>query len=456
MNTEIENNAPKKRVVVIGGGFAGLNFMKHIDADMLDVTIIDRNNYHSFPPLFYQVASAGLDPASICFPLRREIRKRHNPNIHFHMGEVKRIDTANKKVYTREEEVGYDILVVAAGTTNNFFNMPGLEKTVYTLKSTSEALRCRNDILDILERAALERDPQRQQRMLSFVVIGGGPTGVEIAGAIGEMKRYVIPREYPTIPQRNMSITLVEGTDRLLGTMSAKSSASAYNELKSLMVDIELGSGMKEYSDGKVLLADGRELPCSLLIWTAGVTTQPFKVEGRDGADITNELLGRGRRWKTDGYCRVKGLDDVYAIGDISLMEGVDDAFPEGHPQLAQVAIQQGRLVADNITATARACRDGNGGAPGVPRLKVFRYKDKGSMATIGRNRAVVDMKKGHLSGFMAWLAWMLVHLMSLLGMRNKITVLINWIWAYFNYSTSLRLLIHTCRYPVRRRWTED
>ncbi len=450
MSTENNTNDLKKRIVVIGGGFAGLNFMKHIDADRYDVTIVDRDNYHAFPPLFYQVASAGLDPASICFPLRREIRKRHNPNIHYHMGQVRRIDTAARRVHTREESIPYDILVIAAGTTNNFFNMPELEKTVYTLKSTSEAIRCRNDILDILENASIERDEERQRAMLSFVVIGGGPTGVEIAGAIGEMKRYVLPREYPTIPQQNMSITLVEGSDRLLHTMSEKSSASAYDSLRQLMVDINLGENMKEYADNKVTLGDGRVLPCSMLIWTAGVTAQPFVIEGEGGEDLSPVLLGHGRRWKTDGYCRVKGVDDIYAIGDISIMEGVDPAFPMGHPQLAQVAIQQGRLVARNLNALARA----EGGA--TPNLKQFSYVDKGSMATIGRNRAVVDMKRMHLSGFVAWMAWMVVHLMSLLGMRNKITVFINWIWAYFNYSTSLRLLIHPCRYPVRRRWFDE
>lgn len=445
----------RKHVVVIGGGFAGLNFMKHVDAEYLDVTIIDKDNYHSFPPLFYQVASAGLDPASICFPLRREIRKRGKGNIRFHMGEVKRIDTARKRVYTKDEEVRYDILVISAGTTNNFFNMPELEKSVYTLKSTPEALRCRNDILDLLEKAALEKDADRQRKMLSFVVIGGGPTGVEIAGAIGEMKRYVLPREYPTIPQQNMSITLVEGSGKLLGAMSGKSSETALKDLRSLMVDVELGSNMEEYVAGKVRLADGRELDCSLLIWTAGVTGEGFEITGENGTDISDEVLGRGRRWKVDGMCRVKGIEDVYALGDISIMEGVDEDFPNGHPQLAQVAIQQGRLVAKNLSELAKAEYLEAEGKKYEPQQKVFRYDDKGSMATIGRNRAVVDMKKMHLSGFMAWLAWMFVHLVSLLGMRNKLTVLINWIWAYFNYSTSLRLLIHPCKYPLRKRWNE-
>ncbi len=434
------------RIVVIGGGFAGLNFVKHIDFNRYSVTLIDKNNFHCFPPLFYQVASAGLDPASICFPLRRELRKLKSRNIMFNMGEVREIDVEHKRVMTMDNAVDYDILVIAAGTTNNFFNMPQLEKSVYTLKSTSQALRCRNDILDVLEKAALEKDAEVQRRMLNFVVIGGGPTGVEIAGAIGEMKRYVLPREYPTIPQENMSITLLEGSGKLLGAMSEPSSRQAARDLDSLMVKVRLGTVMKGYENGIVTLSSGEEMPARMVFWTAGVTGVPFTVTG-----ATGEFIGHGNRFLTDLYCRVAGMNDVYALGDISLMDG-DPAYPKGHPQLAQVAIQQGRLVARNLNAQA----DVRAGKRKAHDPEAFRYKDKGAMATIGRNRAVVDMKHARLSGFSAWLAWMFVHLISLLGMRNKITVLINWIWAYFNYSTSLRLLIHPCRYPLRKRWLDE
>lgn len=225
--------------MVVGGGFAGLNFMKHINSSAYEVTLVDQQNYHSFPPLFYQIASAGLDPASICFPLRRELRKLKSPSIRFNMGKVQHIDVESKTVQTDLETLPYDILVIGAGTTNNFFNMPELEKTVYTLKSTPEALRCRNDILGLLERAAIEKNPELRRRMLRFVVVGGGPTGVEIAGAIGEMKRFILPREYPSIAQEDMSITLIEGSSRLLGAMSEKSSGQALEGLKSLMVDSE-------------------------------------------------------------------------------------------------------------------------------------------------------------------------------------------------------------------------
>lgn len=430
----------KKRVVVIGGGFAGLNFVKHLDLKYFDVTLVDRNNYHSFPPLFYQVASSGLDPSSICFPLRRELRKRHGTRVKFNMGIVSRIDTVRKYVHTSLDDIPYDILIVAAGTTNNFFNMPQLAKSVYTLKSTPEALRCRNDILGILERAAVAQSSEERRKLLSFVVIGGGPTGVEIAGAIGEMKRYVLPREYPTIPQDDFSVTIVEGADRLLKVMSDESSVSAEKELQSLMVSVKLGVNVKEYDPKKetVELADGSILPASVVIWTAGVTATPFKWETDRVADGVPEFIGHGGRLKTDSHCRVDGFDNIYALGDISLMDG-DKAFPQGHPQLAQVALQQGKLVAENLNNAMRGKQQ---------KVKGFEYNDKGSMATVGRNRAVVDLKHLHFHGFSAWLVWMFIHLISILGMRNKITVLINWIWAYFNYSTSLRLLIHPSRLP--------
>ncbi len=433
------NSNGRRHIVVVGGGFAGLNFVKHIDTRFYDITLVDSHNYHSFPPLFYQVASAGLDPASICFPLRRELRKLKTPCVRFHMGHVDCIDVSARTVRTDHDTLAYDILVIAAGSTNNFFNMPELEKSVYTIKSTPEALRCRNDILGLLERAAVEKDAAVRRRMLRFVVVGGGPAGVEIAGAIGEMKRYILPREYPSIPQEEMSITLIEGSPKLLGAMGEKSSRDAYDGLRSLMVDVRLGMGMKSYADNRVTLADGSVMDASMVIWTAGVTARPL--EFINGGEVAR---GHGNRLVTDGYCRLTGQGDIYAIGDIAIMPEADTAFPNGHPQLAQVAIQQGRLVARNLNSQAR------GG-----QVSTFRYKDKGSMATIGRNRAVVDMKKLHMSGFSAWLVWMFVHLISLLGMRNKLTVLINWIWAYFNYSTSLRLLIRPGRWPRRDLWQE-
>lgn len=430
----------KKRVVVIGGGFAGLNLVKRLDSRHYDITLIDKNNYHSFPPLFYQVASAGLEPASICFPLRRELRKRHSTRFRFCMGTVHNIDTVKRIVSTSIEEVSYDILVIAAGTTNNYFNIPDLREQVYTLKSAPQSLRCRNDILSLLERASMASTSEERRKLLNFIVVGGGPTGVEIAGALGEMKRYVLPREYPSIPQDEMNITIIEGASRLLSSMSEESSASALDSVESLMVKVRLGTNFKSYEpeENKITLADGSRMDASIVIWTAGVKASAFTWETAEGTTDTPSFIGHGGRILTDRYCEVKGMNDVYAIGDVSLMDG-DPAFPKGHPQLAQVALQQGNLLARNLNARVNH----------KPlRQRPFSYKDKGTMATVGRNRAVVDLPKFHFHGFPAWLVWMFIHLISILGMRNKITVLINWIWAYFNYSTSLRVLIRPAKHP--------
>lgn len=418
----------KEKILVLGGGFAGLNLVKKLDKEKYDVALVDRHNYHAFPPLFYQVASSELDPTSICFPLRREFGKRRGKGVRFHIGDVKAIDVINKQVITNYESIPYDKLVIALGTTNNFFGNPDLINEVYTLKSTDEAIRIRNEILFRCERAAVEPDQEKRRRMLSFIVIGGGPAGVEIAGAIGELKRYILKRDYPEIPIDDLSITIIEGTDRLLGAMSTEASATALRDLGQLMVNVKLGRLMKTYKDNIVTLDDGSTLYSEMVIWTAGVTGTPIEFIGSDYKP------GRGARYPTDDYCRVKGLNDIYAIGDINFLES--EKFPRGLPQLAQVAIQQGKFLAENFNRNRWD--------------KPFRYKDKGSMATIGRNRAVADINKIHLNGFLAWMAWMFIHLISLLGMRSKLSVLINWIWAYFSYNTALRLLLFGAKYPRR------
>ncbi|MCM1452856.1 MAG: NAD(P)/FAD-dependent oxidoreductase [Clostridium sp.] len=417
----------KQKLVVIGAGFGGLNLIKGIDKDKYDVCLIDRNNYHSFPPLFYQVASSGLEPSNIVFALRREMQRRSIRGCEFHMGRAKSIDVKAHTVTTDRESISYDKVVIAMGTTNNFFGIDGLSDKVYTLKSAAESIRCRNRIIERLERAAVCRDDAERRRMLTFAVIGGGPTGVEIAGALGEMKRFSLPKEYPQIKQSEVSVRLIEGSDKLLRTMTPKSSADAYTQLQSLMVDIDLGKTMKSYDDGVITFTDGSTMEADTVIWTAGVTGCPIDIIG---ADIK---LERGNRFPVDECNRVAGLDDVYAIGDISCH--IDERFPGGCPQLAQPAIQQGRVLAKNL----------NSGRFDKP----FSYNDKGAMATVGRNRAVVDMGKVHFSGYFAWLTWMVVHLMSLLGMRNKIVVLINWIWNYCTYSSSMRVILRPSDKPL-------
>ena len=411
----------RQRIVVIGAGFGGLSFIKKIDKTRYDVVLVDRNNYHSFPPLFYQIASGGLEAASISFPLRRELRTRKMRSCRFSYGEVMKIDTSGKTVTTEHETIPYDILVIAAGTTNNFFGIENLQQRVCTLKSTSQAIRTRNEILLKLERAAIEHDPARRRTLLTFAVIGGGPTGVEIAGALGEMKRYVIAREYPTIPQNEVRVILAEGSDRLLHTMSEASSRDALHDLKRLMVDIRLNKTMKSYDeDGLITFADGGTIEAGTVIWTAGITAETF--------DFKNFSPGKcpGGRLPVDDFNRITGTDSIYAIGDIACH--ADTAWPKGCPQLAQVAIQQGARLALNLNRPDRR--------------RPFVYNDKGLMATIGRNHAVVDLRHVHFAGWFAWITWMFIHLISLLGMRNKAIVLLNWIWSYFTFSSSLRLIL--------------
>ncbi len=421
----------KKHIIVIGGGFGGLNFCKHIDKSKYKVTLVDRNNFHSFPPLFYQVASGGLEPASISFPLRRELNSRRIKGCDFVYGEVSEIDTDSRCVTTQYETLHYDILVIAAGTTNNFFGIEGLSDRVYTLKSTVEAIRCRNEILLKLEQASIESDLQKKRKLLTFAIVGGGPTGVEIAGALGEMKRYVVAREYPHIKPDDIRVILVDGTDRVLRTMSEKASKEARKALESLMVDVHTGKTMKSYDDnGLLTFADGDSIECGMVIWTAGVTAVSFDFKG------CQPCVAPGGRLAVDEYNRVSGTDNIYAIGDIAYH--TDDRMPKGCPQLAQGAIQQGARVAQNLNSPSRQ--------------KPFVYKDKGSMATVGRNRAVADIGKCHFHGWIAWITWMAVHLMGLLGMRNKAIVLLNWTWSYFTFSPGMRLIIPSAGQAKRNR----
>lgn len=405
-----------------------MNLAKHLNTRKFRIKIIDRNNFHSFPPLFYQVASSGLEPGNISFPYRREFKKQHE--ITYHMGHVKNIDTAGRTVTTSYETIPYDRLVIAAGTTNNYFGIPGLEKTTFGIKTVQEAQRTRNEILDRLERAAICADPYRRRELLRFLVVGGGPSGVEIAGALGEMKRYVLPREYPELDPDELNITLVEGSGRLLGALGEKSSKAALKGLRELMVDVRLNTVMRSYDDKNVTFADGTTEHWETVIWTAGVKGEPLP-------GFPAEHIGHGGRVTVDEYNRVTGLENVYAIGDIALH--ISERFPHGAPQLAQPAIQQARTLARNL----------NSGKWEIP----FTYHDKGSMATIGKNRAVAVIGKYFFSGWWAWMMWLAVHLMTLMGMRNKLSVLLNWMWNYLTYTSSLRLLLRPVKYPAHTHW---
>lgn len=419
-----------QHIVIIGGGFAGLNLAKELDKNKFRVTILDKNNFHSFPPLFYQIASSGLEPSSISFPFRREMRRLKNTNYHF--GEVLEIDSKNSTVRTQFETIKYDQLVIASGTTNNFFNQPELKEKVHTLKSTAEAIRLRNEILDRLERACITTDRERRRQLLSFVVVGGGPSGVEVAGALGEMKRYILNKEYPEIDIDDVRVILIEGTDRFLRTMSERASHDAKVYLGHLMIETRLNCMMKSYENNVLHLSTGEEIYCETLIWTAGITGN--KING-----ISDDSITRGNRYIVDSNCKIKGYDNIYALGDIAYLE--DESHPNGYPQVAQVAIQQAKHLAKQLNTGADTA---------------FKYVDKGSMATIGRNRAVCDLKFAYLYGRPAWATWMFIHLISILGMRNKVNVLINWVWAYLFYTTSLRLLIRPVKYPIRKHWIDE
>lgn len=417
-----------ERIVIIGGGFAGLNLVKKLDKKKFRVMVVDRNNFHCFPPLFYQIASSSLASANICFPFRREFI-RHK-NVSYHMGHVKDIDLKNKTVTTSYETLEYDRLIIAAGSTNNYFGMSNLPHLTFGIKTVAEAAHTRDEIIDRLERGSISTDPKRRRELLSFLVVGGGPSGVEMAGALGEMKKYIIPKEYPELSSDDIKITLVEGTGKLLGAMKQKSSEKALAYLKDLMVDVRLNTTMKDYKDKYVTFGDGSKEYWETVIWTAGVKGEPMP-------GIPEECLGRGGRIIVDKFNRVKGYDNLMAVGDIALMECED--YPHGHPQMAQPALQQAANLAGNLNRGEFTSE--------------FKYHDKGSMATVGKNRAVADLKTGSYSGIVAWLMWMLIHLLSILGMRNKATVLLNWIWNYFNYSTSLRLLLRPTKYPLRHHW---
>lgn len=411
----------KKRVVIVGGGLGGLDLaFKLVDGDY-QVVLVDKNNYHQFPPLIYQVASGGLEPSSISFPFRRLFQG--HKDFFFRMAEVESVDTAKKTILTTVGEIEYDYLVIAAGATTNFFGNKDIQATTLPMKSVSEAMRLRNTILRNLEKALTEEDPTRKQALMNIVVVGGGASGVEIAGAVAEMKKNIIARDYPDLDSSQMHIYLVNASDRLLSAMDPVSSKRAEADLKELHVHIRQPQFATEYKDGILKTSAGLEIPTQTVIWVSGICAN--KIEG-----FPAESIGHAGRFLTDRFCRVKGLKDVYAIGDISLIEG-DEEYPLGHPQLAQVAMQQAKTVAKNLKAIAK------GEEP-----KPFKYKNLGVMATIGRNHAVAEISGKKFGGFPAWVLWLIVHLRSILGVKNKTFILLNWIWNYINYKQSLRLIL--------------
>ncbi len=420
MKANIEHT-DKKRIVIVGGGLGGLELAFKLVDDDYQVVLIDKNNYHQFPPLIYQVASGGLEPSSISFPFRRLFQGKKD--FFFRMAKVESVNTDKKIINTTVGEIDYDYLVMAFGAKTNFFGNKDIEATTLPMKSVSEAMRLRNTILRNLELALTEEDPARKQALMNIVVVGGGASGVEIAGAVAEMKKNIIARDYPDLDSSQMHIYLVNAVDRLLSAMDPVSSKRAERDLKELHVHIRQPQFATEYKDGILKTSTGLEIPTQTVIWVSGICANT--VEG-----FPAESIGHAGRFLTDRFCRVKGVKDVYAIGDVSLVEG-DEEYPLGHPQLAQVAMQQAKTVAKNFKAMSKG-----------KELKPFKYKNLGVMATIGRNHAVAEISGKKFGGFPAWALWLVVHLRSILGVKNKTFILLNWVWNYINYKQSLRLIL--------------
>lgn len=435
MSVNIRRNG-KKRVVIVGGGFGGLTLAKELRHSGMQVVLVDKNNYHQFPPLIYQVASAGIEPGQISFPFRKIFRGKDG--FYFRMAEVRAVFPDRKIIQTSIGKMEYDYLVFAAGTTSNFFGNANIADAAMPMKTVAEAMGLRNALLGNLERALTCATEEEKQELLNVVIVGGGATGVEIAGALSQMKRYVLPYDYPDMDASRMHIYLIEAGERLLAGMSEESSAKAKEFLEGMGVEVMLGQRVTDYQDNKVIMMGGTEIPTRTFIWVSGVKAN--SIAGLDG-----DFLGRGQRIKVDEYNRVAGADGVFAIGDQCLQTS-DPAYPGGHPQLAQVAIQQARVLADNL------CRMEKGGGRA---LIPFRYRNLGTMATVGRNKAVVEIGKFRSQGFVAWVLWLVVHLRSILGVRNKLMVFLNWLWNYFTYDDSIRMIIYATKPKVVRERME-
>jgi NADH dehydrogenase len=415
-----------KNIVIIGGGFAGVNMAK-IFAGQLDfqVTLVDRNNYNFFPPLLYQVATGFLEPADISYPFRKLFKTY--PNVFFRIGEFLKVNSDEKTVLLSTGLIAYDILILSTGAQTNFFGMENIKRDALPMKTLEDALDLRNLFLQNLEKASITTDIAERKKLRSVVIAGGGPTGIEIAGMLAEIKANILPKEYPEIHTGKIEthIYLVDGGTTVLAPMKEASQNYTYNTLTKMGVEIKLSTHVQDYLNDKVTLTSGEVIEASTLVWAAGVSAPVF--EG-----IPVDCYGRGKRLLVNEFNAIKGGEDIYAVGDCCI-QLTDPAYPDGHPQLAQVAIQQAVNLAHNLVLEGES-----------QMKKSFSYFNKGSMAIIGRNKAVVDLPilKISLNGFIAWFAWLLVHMLSLVNYRNKLKTLLNWSGAYFTKDQSLRLII--------------
>ncbi|MDE0772765.1 MAG: NAD(P)/FAD-dependent oxidoreductase [Salibacteraceae bacterium] len=418
------NNIPasnqRKRIVIVGAGFAGIKLVLSLSAKHFQVILLDKNNYHQFQPLFYQVATAGLEPSSISFPIRKILQKRKN--VHFRVASLQHVNWESKSIETDIGSIEYDDLVLSLGGTTNFFGNPNLEKYAVPMKSVSEALYLRNAVLENYEQALNTSDPTEQEALMNIVITGGGPTGVELSGALAEMRKFVLPKDYPELDFTKMTISLLEGSPRLLNGMSDYAGRQSLSYLKKLGVEVRLNCLVEDFDGTTVSLKGGEKMSSKTLLWAAGIKANSVK-------GFSEDTIGPAGRILVNEFSQTKFSDSVYVIGDQALMITAEN--PKGDPQVAQVAIQQAQNVAKNLNNLRLK-----------KQLKAFKYFDKGSMATVGRNLAVADLAVGSLKGHIAWLMWLFVHLMAILGTKNKVFVFLNWIWSYITYDQSLRLMI--------------
>ncbi len=417
----------KKRLVILGGGFAGLQLARRMKGSTYDVLLIDKLNFHQFQPLLYQVATARLEPSAISFPLRKVFHG--SSDVHVRISDISHIDTTGKQVVTADSTYPYDILVIATGCTTNFFGNKNFERYALPMKSTNEAIALRNRILQNFE-DALTASEEEKEGILNIVVAGGGPTGVELAGSLAEMKKYVLPRDYPDMDFSKLNVYLAEGGAHTLQAMSSEAQVKSQQYLEEMGVKVLTNAIATDYDGRTLIFKDGTEIKTRTMIWSAGI-------RGNVPTGIPESSIVRGNRITTDEYNKVKGCDDVYALGDVAYMETSD--FPKGHPQLANVAINQAKNLAANLKKAA------SGKAP-LP----FRYQSPGSMATVGKHKAVVDLPRFSFQGRLAWFTWMFLHLMLILSVRNRFFIFINWAISYFTDDTTLRLILRPEQTPAK------
>ncbi|MNJ92963.1 NADH dehydrogenase-like protein [compost metagenome] len=410
----------KKKIVIIGGGFGGIELAKKLKKEDVEIVILDKHNYHTFQPLLYQVATGGLEADSIAFPIRKIFKGQKN--IKFRVTEVKKVIPEENKLETTIGDIDYDYLVIATGSTSNYFGQTEISQNAMPMKSIPEALNLRSLILQNLEAAIIAKNPERENELLNFVVVGGGPTGVETAGAIGELKKHVLKNDYPELDLDKVNIYLIEGSPELLGAMSVQAQQKSKQFLEELGVTVYTEARVQGYDGQTLSLIDGRKIGSATVIWSAGV-----KGVILDG--LNTEVVVRGNRLKVNEINLVDSYQNIFAVGDVAAM--ITEETPNGHPGVAPAAIQQGKLLAKNLINLIE-------NKPTTP----FKYFDKGAMATVGRNRAVVDINKIRFQGIFAWFTWMFVHLMTLVGFRNKLVVFVNWVWSYFSYDRGTRLII--------------